>query len=55
MTLHTIGADFESIVYFAANPGLPRNLLGREGWLQKVMLAVIDYDAAVYLSHYDYT
>jgi hypothetical protein len=53
--LHTLGLEFDSIIYFAANPGLPRNLLGREGWLQKVKLAVIDYDTIIYLSHYDYT
>ncbi len=55
VTLHTLGLDFDSMVYFAAADNLSRNLLGREGWLQKVRLAVIDYDAAIYLSHYDYT
>jgi hypothetical protein len=54
VTLYTLGLEFDSVVYFAAGPGLPRNLLGREGWLQKVRLAVVDYDAALYLSPYDY-
>lgn len=50
--LQTLGLEFESLVYFAADYGLPRNLLGREGWLQKVRLAVIDYDSSLYLSPY---
>jgi len=52
VTLHTLGLEFDSVVYFAESYGLRRNLLGREGWLQKVRLAVVDYDAALYLSPY---
>ena len=52
ITLQTLGLEFDSLVYFAAEYDLPRNLLGREGWLQKVQLAVVDYDAALYLSPY---
>jgi hypothetical protein len=54
VTLQVLGVEDDSIVYFAATYDLPRNLLGREGWLQKVRLAVVDYDAALYLSPYDY-
>lgn len=50
--LQTLGLEFDSLIYFAADYGLPRNLLGREGWLQKVRLAIIDYDSALYLSPY---
>ena len=44
---------FESRVYFAKYPGLPRNVLGREGWLRNLRMAVIDYDGLLYLSTYD--
>ena len=44
---------FESRVYFAKHPGLPRNVLGRQGWLRNLRLAVIDYDSLLYLSAYD--
>ncbi|MFN7947767.1 MAG: aspartyl protease family protein [Blastocatellia bacterium] len=54
VTLHTVGLDFDSMVYFAANDRLPRNLLGREGWMQKIRLAIVDYDSALYLGHYDF-
>ncbi len=53
VTLHTLGLEFDSVVYFAADYGLERNLLGRDGWLQKVRLAIIDYDSTIYLSPYD--
>lgn len=43
---------FQSIIYFAKYPGLPLNLLGREGWLRKLRLAVIDYDNLLYFSEY---
>lgn len=52
VTLHTLGLEFDSMVYFAADYGLRRNLLGREGWLQKVRLAVVDYETTLYLSPY---
>lgn len=53
VTLHTLGLEFDSVVYFSATPNLRRNLLGRESWLQKVRLAVVDYDSTLYLSPYD--
>ena len=44
---------FQSVVYFAKYPGLPRNILGRQGWLRNIRLAIIDYDNLLYLSPYD--
>jgi hypothetical protein len=53
VTLHTLGLEFDSVVYFAEEYNLPRNILGRDGWLRKLRLAVVDYDAEIYLSPYD--
>ncbi len=53
VTLSTFDLEFDSVVYFAEDYNLPRNLLGREGWLQKIRLAVVDYDSEIYLSSYD--
>lgn len=52
VTLYTLGWEFDSLIYFAADYGLSRNLLGREGWLLKVRLALVDYDSTLYLSPY---
>ncbi|MFN0112205.1 MAG: retropepsin-like aspartic protease [Blastocatellia bacterium] len=53
VTLQTGDITFQSIVYFAKHPGLQRNLLGRQGWLRNLKLAVIDYDNLLYFSDYD--
>lgn len=51
--LQTGDIAFQSLVYFAKYPGLQRNLLGRQGWLRNLRLAVIDYVNLLYLSTYD--
>jgi len=53
LTLDLLETQFYSTVYFPAERGLRRNLLGREGWLQLVRLAIIDYDEELYLSLYN--
>ena len=53
LTLETLGYSFEVMVYFAAHDGLPRNVLGRRGWLDRVRLGLIDHDAELYLSGYN--
>lgn len=51
--LSTLGLAFQVTVYFAEEYNLPRNLLGRNGWLQQVKLAVVDYEETLYLSAYE--
>ncbi len=51
--IETPGIRLESFVYFSEMENLPRNLLGREGWLQLLRLAIIEYDQELYLSLYD--
>jgi hypothetical protein len=55
VTFEMLGMSFESVVYFAAQYGLPRNVLGRYGWLQRVRLALIDYEGNLYLRQYGET
>jgi len=50
--LETAGLSFQSVIYFAKHPGLPRNILGRQGWLRKVKLGLVDYENTMYLSQY---
>jgi hypothetical protein len=53
VTLQTGDIAFQSFVYFAKYPNLPRNLLGRRGWLRNLRLGLIDYDNLLYLSAYE--
>lgn len=53
VTFQTFEFVFHETVYFAKYPNLPRNILGRQGWLRKLRMAVIDYDNLLYLSEYD--
>jgi hypothetical protein len=52
VTLQTGEIAFQSFVYFAKYPDLPRNLLGRQGWLRNLKLGLIDYDNLLYLGAY---
>ncbi|HMV48340.1 MAG TPA: retropepsin-like aspartic protease [Blastocatellia bacterium] len=51
--LITLKVELDSYVCFAKDYGLPRNLLGRIGWLRRIRLAIIDYDQELYLSDYN--
>jgi hypothetical protein len=53
VVIQTCDIAFQSVVYFAKYPNLRRNLLGRQGWLRKLRMAIIDYDNLLYLSAYD--
>jgi hypothetical protein len=52
VTLQTFDLAFDSLVYFAADYDIPRNLLGRHGWLHLLRVGLIDYDEMIYLSPY---
>lgn len=51
--LETLGLKFDSLVYFAKEYALNRNLLGRQGWLQLVKLGLDDYRSEIYISPQD--
>ena len=51
--IQTLDIALYSTVYFARDYHLPRNLLGRSGWLNKLRLGLIEYDRLIYLSRYD--
>lgn len=52
VTLQTCDRAFVSFVYFSRYP-VRRNLLGRQGWLRQLRIAIVDYDNLLYLSRYD--
>lgn len=53
LTLETLGYVFAVLVYFAAHEGLPRNVLGRRGWLEQVRVGLVEHAGTLYLSRYD--
>lgn len=53
ITLIVAGMEFDSVVYFAADPAFQRNLLGRNGCFNRVRFGVIDYYGKLYLSLID--
>ena len=44
--------EFDSLVYFAKDENVKRNVLGRHGWLELVKIGLIDYEGKLYLSRY---
>jgi len=53
VSLSVLDLDWECVVYFAAELHLARAVLGRSGFLDRVRLALIDYDRSLYLSAYN--
>src|SRR5437870_1989699 len=39
-----------STVYFFAESGIARNVLGRRGWLDRLRFGLVDYDQAIYIA-----
>ncbi len=53
VVLVVLGVETTTTVYFAADETFSRNVLGRQGWLDRVRLGLVDYDGQLYLSAYD--
>lgn len=46
--------EFDSTVFFYAEDVFKRNVLGRNGWLDKILLAIDDYNGRLYLSQHEW-
>jgi len=51
--MQVAGLTYQTTVYFAEYYGLPRNLLGKFGWLQQIRFGLVDYDEMTYISDYN--
>ena len=49
----SLGITVESTVYLFADETIRKNVLGRRGWLDRVRLAIVDYEQVLYLAPYD--
>jgi len=52
ITIEVLGIRSDATVYFAADDHFTRSVLGRTGWLDRVRLGLIDYEAKLLLSPY---
>ncbi len=41
------------MVFFFADTGIVKNVLGRQGWLNRLRIGIVDYDRLVYVAGYD--
>ena len=53
VTVEVLSYTFESTIYFAQDKEFRRNVLGRNGWLNKCRIAIVDHDELLYLSEYN--
>jgi len=52
LTLSVLDIETVSTVYFAKEESFTRNVLGRQGWLDRLKLGLIDYEGKLLLSAY---
>ena len=52
LSLMVMGIETYTKVYFAKEESFARNVLGRQGWLDRVKLGLIDYEGKLLLSEY---
>ena len=52
ITIEVLGILSEATVYFAADEFFTRSVLGKTGWLDRVKLGLVDYEAKLLLSPY---
>lgn len=45
--------EFSGLVGFAADKEFRRNVLGRRGFVEQIVLGLVDYEGTLYLSSYD--
>lgn len=53
LAIRAIEQQLEAMVYFAAEYGFPRNVLGRRGFIDRLRLGIVDYDGVLLASDYD--
>ncbi len=53
LTLSVLDTETVSTVYFAKEESFTRNVLGRQGFLDRVKLGLIDYEGKLLLSEYN--
>lgn len=55
VTITVLGLEWQAVVYFAESDDFRLNVLGRQGFLDRVRLGLVDYEQLLYLSSYQDT
>lgn len=50
--IDVLGVATTALVYFFADPEIEKNVLGRNGWLDRIRLALVHHDTQIFLSTY---
>lgn len=53
VTLSVAGFELDALVGFAADEAFQRNVLGRRGFMEQMVLGLVDYEGQVYLGRYN--
>ena len=53
VTITTAEFTFDSYIFFAADKNFQKNVLGRYGWLNRLIIGINDYDGKLYSNGYD--
>src|SRR5205809_476898 len=50
--LTVLGIDVDAMVFFFANGNIRKNLLGRRGWMDRILFGLDEYRQFVYLANH---
>lgn len=53
ITMEFLGIVLEATVFFFANERIQKNVLGRNGWLNRIRLGLVDYEQQMFLAPYE--
>jgi hypothetical protein len=53
VVLEVLGYEFDARVCFAENESFRRNVLGRFGFLDRIVLGLVDYEGKLFLKRYE--
>lgn len=53
VTLSVLNYEFDIYAYFSEDEYFSRNVLGRHGFLDRIVLGLVDYEGKLFLNHYN--
>lgn len=50
VSINTLGIETHATAFFFEDDAIRKNVLGRRGWLDRLIIAIADHDQTLYLS-----